>query len=270
MVAGLGLVTGVRAQGGGGPQPRLVLQVLDLDGDGMLSATEIAAAPKSLLKLDANGDGQLTFDELTERPANAGASAVELEQQLMGFDKAGKGYLVAGDLPERMQGMFNRADANHDGKVTPDEIRAMSARQGMPLGNRTEPGRASGVFRLDPLLNALDLNHDGMLSADEIAGAAASLKTLDRNGDGQITPDEMKVRQQTAEERADHMLEEWDTNRDGKLSKEEAPERMAGQFGAIDTDHDGFLERGELVVYFRALGDGPRRDGATQGGAVKQ
>lgn len=42
---------------------------MDTDGDGQLSAEEIEAAPKTLMKLDKNGDGELSADELRpERP----------------------------------------------------------------------------------------------------------------------------------------------------------------------------------------------------------
>ena len=45
--------------------PRLPLMtVLDADGDGTLSAEEIAQAPDGLKKLDKNGDGQLSREEL--------------------------------------------------------------------------------------------------------------------------------------------------------------------------------------------------------------
>jgi hypothetical protein len=37
---------------------------LDTDGDGTISAAELANAPASLAKLDKNGDGKLTPDEL--------------------------------------------------------------------------------------------------------------------------------------------------------------------------------------------------------------
>src|SRR5437764_573183 len=45
-----------------------------------------------------------------------------------------------------------------------------------------------------PLLAALDANHDGIIDAAEIANASAALKTLDKNGDGQLTPDEFMPR----------------------------------------------------------------------------
>ena len=41
-------------------------------------------------------------------------------------------------------------------------------------------------------MEVLDTNHDGILSADEIANASASLKKLDKNGDGQLTEDELR------------------------------------------------------------------------------
>jgi EF hand domain-containing protein len=44
----------------------------------------------------------------------------------------------------------------------------------------------------NPLMEALDTNHDGTLSAEEIANASASLKKLDKNGDGKLTPDELR------------------------------------------------------------------------------
>ncbi len=43
---------------------------------------------------------------------------------------------------------------------------------------------------MNPIILALDLNNDGTLDADEIAKASVSLKKLDKNGDGKITPDE--------------------------------------------------------------------------------
>lgn len=43
-----------------------------------------------------------------------------------------------------------------------------------------------------PLLGALDANHDGVIDEAEIANASAALKTLDKNGDGKLTMDELR------------------------------------------------------------------------------
>lgn len=55
-----------------------------------------------------------------------------------------------------------------------------------------------------PIITALDLNHDGVISADEIAKAVESLKKLDKNGDGQLTPDELRPARPEGDRGPDH------------------------------------------------------------------
>lgn len=43
-----------------------------------------------------------------------------------------------------------------------------------------------------PLMAALDANHDGTIDEKEIANASAALKTLDKNGDGKLTAEELR------------------------------------------------------------------------------
>ncbi len=82
----------------GQPQPRLVLQALDTDGDGQLSAAEIAAASQSLLKLDKNHDGQITGDEYSTKLEDKTAVS-DLESRLMAMDRNGDGVLAADEVP---------------------------------------------------------------------------------------------------------------------------------------------------------------------------
>lgn len=58
-----------------------------------------------------------------------------------------------------------------------------------PRGEQGEPGQ--GRPR-SPLMEALDTDKNGTLSADEIKNSAASLAKLDKNGDGQLTQDEIR------------------------------------------------------------------------------
>lgn len=254
-VAGIFFSAGAFAQWpGAGPQKRPVLEALDLNHDGRLSAEELKAAPQSLRVLDKNNDGKITANEVSARPGGEQNSGNEMLAHLMAFDKSGKGYLVAEDLPERMRGIFARGDANHDGKLTPEELKAMSEHQGAPEGPAGNRGGQWGPFRSDPLLAALDTNHDGELSADEIAQAAGALALLDKNGNGMIDPDEMAPHQMTPTERLHHFIEEFDANKDGKIARNEAPERMvsSGEFEKIDTNHNGELDREELLQFFTA------------------
>ncbi len=45
---------------------------------------------------------------------------------------------------------------------------------------------------MSPVIEAHDKNRDRVIDQSEIAGAAAALKTLDKNGDGQLTQDEIR------------------------------------------------------------------------------
>jgi Ca2+-binding EF-hand superfamily protein len=197
------------------------LNAVDGNQDGTLSAPEISGSPAQLQKLDKNGDGRLTRDEAgiqmqfgrggrgrgeeeREEPPAPPPTADELTDTLMAFDANHNGKLEKGEVPERMQGLFERGDANHDDVLTRDEISRLadanrqqggegrgfgegrgSGRRGFGQGR----GRGPGAF--DLAFNALDADNDGEISAAEIANAPAALKTLDRNGDGQITNDEV-------------------------------------------------------------------------------
>lgn len=249
-------VTAIPAQGPR-ERPRYVLQALDLNHDGQLSPQELQAAPASLLTLDRNGDGELTPDELEPPRPDSGATPDQLATQLMAFDKNGDGVLTSDELPERLQTLFTRADTNHDGKLTPDEIRQSAAHTGSPNGRRGGPGSAGANMRMDPILFALDADHDGILSAAEIRNSTAALLPLDADHDGSIEAAEMRVRQQTPQERTDHMLDEWDTNKDGKLSPEEVPDGLRPRFAAADTNADGFLDREELIRMFSTTAPAP-------------
>ncbi|MGC4053174.1 MAG: EF-hand domain-containing protein [Paludibaculum sp.] len=186
-----------------------ILAALDADHDGTISAAELKAAPAVLKGLDKNSDGQLTQEEL--RPAfgrggpegrgggpgeTQAPSADELVKTLMAFDKDGDGKLSKAELPERMQGLFERSDADKDGYLTVEELKktasAPRAEQGGRRGEREGGEGGRRMQRMDPVTAALDVDQDGVISAQEMQGAAAALAKLDRNGDGQLTEDEVR------------------------------------------------------------------------------
>jgi Ca2+-binding EF-hand superfamily protein len=205
-----------------GPVSRIAA-ALDADRDGSISAAEIRASSAALKTLDTNGDGRLAADEL--RPAfgpggpreggpgrrgrgddegRGGASAAspdELTDTLMTFDRNGDARLERGEVPERFQGLFDRADGNKDGLLTRDELKqsAAASAQADAGGGRGRGGRDGGGFgrgpggpMADPLLRALDTDRDGAISEVEIAGAARGLASLDANSDGQLSSEEFR------------------------------------------------------------------------------
>lgn len=55
----------------------------------------------------------------------------------------------------------------------------------------------------------------------------------------------------------DMLLQRMDTNKDGKISRSEARNRIADNFDAIDTNKDGFLDRKELLALAKRIGQMP-------------
>ena len=57
-----------------------------------------------------------------------------------------------------------------------------------PQGQQWHPERPPGPP--PTLMRVLDVDHDGIISAEEIAGATVAMKTLDKNKDGKLMPNE--------------------------------------------------------------------------------
>lgn len=128
--------------------------------------------PAFLAALDTNKDGKLEKEEI-----NASTEALK------------------------------KLDKDSDGKITVAELR--QGRGPRPDGDR--PQRAEGAEKperpnraqseanagqrpnLPPVLAAIDANKNGILEADELAGAPAALLKLDKNGDGELTREELQA-----------------------------------------------------------------------------
>ncbi|MGC1479452.1 MAG: hypothetical protein WA771_03025 [Chthoniobacterales bacterium] len=61
-----------------------------------------------------------------------------------------------------------------------------------PGGSQQGGGQRGPQGGPPPVLKALDTDQDGVVSAEEIAAASTALATLDANGDGELTRDELR------------------------------------------------------------------------------
>jgi hypothetical protein len=93
------------------------------------------------------------------------------------------GTLSAGELAAAPL-TLTALDLNEDGTISPAE-RTVDAE-----GRAVRTRRGGSSFNV---VLALDANHDGALQSLEVAHAASSLKRLDVNGDGRLTPDELRT-----------------------------------------------------------------------------
>lgn len=149
--------------GGRHHRPPPIIQALDANHDGIISADEIANASKALLTLDTNGSGQVTMEEaLGPRP---------------GPPPGGPDGQQTGDQPPPPPG-------DNNGDQSPPPRNKGGGPGGQGKGHRHPP--------VPPIFAVLDTNGDGVLSADEIANAPKNLLKLDKNGDGQLTVDEYR------------------------------------------------------------------------------
>ncbi|MFP6619515.1 MAG: hypothetical protein VB877_09235 [Pirellulaceae bacterium] len=167
---GRGAQGGAQGRGaqGGQRMPRLpIIQALDADQNGEISAKEIANAVAALKKIDANGDGKLTMEEMmpagigrgaqgrgaqgrggegqpqgrgAQGRGAAGGNTADIVSRIMANDKNGDGKIDKEELPERMQRILERADANKDGALDKGEIEKMLEGVGRAGGNRAGGG----------------------------------------------------------------------------------------------------------------------------------
>lgn len=218
----------------GGPDgrprfPNPVLEALDADKNGELSAEEIANAATALKTLDKNSDGKLDMAET--RPnfggmgrgfggppggpgfggppggGQGGGGTEEMMNRLIAMDANKNGKLEKDEVPERMQSMFARADKNEDGAIDKEEMTAMA---------RERAGGQGGGF-----------------------------------GGGQGGPGSREFLAQ--------MMERADGDKDGKLSGDEIPPFMRERVEQIDTNKDGALDKAELEAAAARMGEGRGR-----------
>ena len=194
-----------------------------------------SSGPEALFKrLDVNQDRQLTADEIP--PA----------------------------VMERIKPLLKRADKNDDKKVSFEEFtEAVKNRRGGP-----PHAGGPGPRMPDPkvLFILMDIDEDKMLSPEEFGRGMRRLQHARMAGhghpghhprhrpgppQGRHGPPHAEKMKRMAEVGRE-MFKRADKNKDGKLSKEEAPGRLKEHFSKIDANADGQLTADELKKAWEA------------------
>jgi hypothetical protein len=133
------------------------------------------------------------------RPPRGDGPRPPLPPLVVALDVNHDGVIDTAELnaaPEALRSL----DKNNDGKLTPDELRPAGPKPAGDQPDHPRPPReqaagdgapAGGRPPGPPIIAALDVNKDGVIDATEISNATAALKSLDKNGDGQLTRDEI-------------------------------------------------------------------------------
>ena len=109
------------------------LKAADTNGDGMISRDEAKALPRILKNfdaIDANHDGQLTMEELHafHKAQHVGRAGHAGGLMKLDTDKDGRISKAEAQAAPRLAERFDAIDTNHDGFLTPDELKAAHAR----------------------------------------------------------------------------------------------------------------------------------------------
>ena len=137
--------------------------------------------------MDANKDGLLSKAEITSYFDNLRA---QIEAKLRAADTNGDQQLSREEAQAALPlvyALFDFLDADRSGQVTKEELGRLMTPEGM------EELREMIVRRV----KAADTNGDGVLDLAEVQtglpGLAGKFMMLDKNGDGLLTPDELRA-----------------------------------------------------------------------------
>jgi Ca2+-binding EF-hand superfamily protein len=263
------------------PHVRIELEFgADVAGAARLKVTDLRTELASAAQSNTERSARLDWPNLTlafsiaDATAQGGVAA-QADAIFMQADADKNGYLEEDELPEERKSGFKSYDANADGKLYPDELKAALDAERTPLLNRVRAVVTPGEHSL---LAAIDANRDGALSLREIQEASKKLREADRDGDGRLTRDEIPTRisvhfergmggdaapaatyetpgDPTAPKDAPVWFRRMDHNADGDISPREflgSPET----FKRLDQDADGLLSLSEAVAKSEPAKDG--------------
>jgi len=98
------------------------------------------------------------------------------------------GVVTREEMLAGVQARFKEMDANHDGKVTPEEREAFNAAMRARMGGRMRTPKdltlADEQARATRLFDLVDTNHDGKIDAAERAAAAKRMMGMRRGPGG--------------------------------------------------------------------------------------
>ena len=176
----------------------------------------------SAVALAAGGIAYAQQAPAPERELTRAAVEQRSAQMFDRLDANHDGRLDQADRADRQKTRFDRVDSNHDGSVSYTEFTAMHARldgarqeRAGRRGGHRMAARAFGRGRFagrGGMLRLADADKDGAITKAELQSAAlARFDRLDANKDGTVTADEAKAAR-------DSVRQQWQARREARTS----------------------------------------------------
>jgi len=261
------------AQPPGGPPrpgPEMLMKHLDKDQDGAISADEASKVPERLQAMlkraDKDGDKKVTADELAE-------AFKQFREHAAGMHRPGQGPpgrrpgpppgtgrpgpppgAMRRPLPDPKE-VFAKLDKNGDKQLSLEEFaegmrKLHAARRGGPPQMR-RPGPPPQMRRPGP---PPQMRRGGPPCARRPGGPPMGRPGMGPGmGPHRGRPGKGPGPHGRGPAAAAERFKAADANKDGKLSKDEAPERLKQHFDKIDADKDGQLTPDEIRKAFAAM-----------------
>jgi Ca2+-binding EF-hand superfamily protein len=108
------------------PDPSRIFDSADSNGDGVITRDEFHAARERLFaRLDRNGDGFIDKDDMSGRLAGRQKAQERLAALVTQLDQDGDGRVSKSEFFAGSTPLFDRADTDHNGELSRDEVAAM-------------------------------------------------------------------------------------------------------------------------------------------------
>ncbi|MDF1659321.1 MAG: hypothetical protein P1U58_17020 [Verrucomicrobiales bacterium] len=241
---------------------------IDTDGDKAISKEEAGDKWERMGRLDTNEDGKVTLQEMMAarggeggRPGDGGTKGGPGEM-FKRADKNSDGKISKDEVPEGLWERLGKLDKDGDNAVSQEEAKA-----GRPDGPKPSGGPEKGKGGPGDMLKRADKNGDGNISKDEVPEEAwERLGKLDKDSDGVVSKEELgagmaamrggkegaKGKGGSPKGGSGEIFSRFDKDSDGKIGESEVPAEMWGKLRKADTDADGLVSKEEMDKVYEA------------------
>jgi Ca2+-binding EF-hand superfamily protein len=209
---------------------------LDKNGDNVVEASEMEAAVTDRMSRRFGG-GEM------------GRGGAIGERLMRGFDANRDGKVSGEEVRAEFARRFAEADLNSDGRIDDADLPPLMRGRNVIAGGDVGmgPRGRGGMMRGIGFLREADANKDGVVTRQEVdAMADRTLARVDRNNDGVVDQaDRDALRKEMVDYAVKRMAHRLGAGPDGKLTREQFLAKTSKRFARMDLNGDGTISRDE-------------------------